>query len=56
MNVGDRVAFSRAHLRSTRQFAGWAPFAHGTVTQLALASCIHSGLGIVETDEPNARH
>jgi hypothetical protein len=34
IKVGDRVAFSRAHLRSTRQFAGWAPFARGTVTQI----------------------
>jgi len=34
IKVGDRVAFSRAHLRSTRQFTGWAPFARGTVIQI----------------------
>lgn len=28
---GHRVAFSRAFLRSTGQFTGWAPFARGTV-------------------------
>jgi|RhiMetdeSRZDD1v2_1073273.scaffolds.fasta_scaffold02977_19 hypothetical protein len=34
IKVGDRVAFSREHLRSTRQFTGWAPFARGTVIQI----------------------
>lgn len=30
--VGDRVAFSRAFLRSTGSFTGWRPFARGRVT------------------------
>ena len=31
IKIGDRVAFSRAHLRNTGQFTGWAPFARGIV-------------------------
>ena len=34
IRIGDRIAFSRAFLRSTGQFTGWAPFARGTVDAL----------------------
>lgn len=34
IQVGDRVAYSAAWLRSTGQFTGDAPFARGVVTRL----------------------
>lgn len=31
---GDRVAYNRNWLRSTGNFAGWAPFARGNIVEL----------------------
>lgn len=35
ITIGTRVAFSRAFLRNTSQFTGWAPFARGVVVGAA---------------------
>jgi hypothetical protein len=50
INVGDRVAFSRAFLRNTGQFTGWKPFARGKVTKIADIRAWDDGNGLATVE------
>jgi hypothetical protein len=51
VSVGDKVAYSKAFLRSTGQFTGPVPFARGKVKELTTLGSIT--LATIEWDHPD---